>query len=197
MCFNFEASIIAFIIGEASGYLLLQSNKPIYKACGLFVMWYSLVQLSEAFIYKNYNVKLSSQMLMINLFAQGLVLVSLLHKYDLIDSKLILALMVLIFIYGLFQVNKSSFKSAELTKNCLSCKNIKWLFLNRIDKYVLLVMYSLIFYVTLTSNNDLNKIGMYFLFTLIASYLFSSKNSPSVWCYSSALVAPYLVYLSR
>lgn len=197
MCFSFEASVVAFIIGEVSGYLLFQNENSIYKVIGLFVMWYSLVQLAEAFIYKNYNVKLSSKMLLFNLFTQGIVLVALMNRYTLTDSKIILGLMLLIAIYGVYKVNISNFSSALVDQNCVSCGKMYWPFLEGNTTIVLGIMYSLMFYMLLTNQNKkINDVGKYFLATYILSYMIPIKNAPSVWCYSSALVAPYLVYQS-
>ena len=198
MCFNFEASVIAFMIGEISGYLLFKNKDPVYSAFGLFVMWYSFVQLAEAFIYKNYKTKLASQLLLFNLFTQGAVFAFLLHRYNVIDNKLIMLVMALIVCYGMYKITSSDFEPALLTSNCLSCENIKWPFLSRNTINVLSVMYFLIFYVGFTHNSKkVNDITKYFMATLILSFVIPIKNGPSIWCYSSALVAPYLVYLSK
>ena len=198
MCVSFEASVIAFMIGEVSGYLLFQSKNIIYKAFGLFVMWYSLVQLAEAFIYKNYNVMLASKLLLFNLFTQGVVLALLLHRYNIADSKLILILMSLIAVYGTYKICQSNFESAIISRDSSSCGKMEWPFIKGNNGKVLIAMYSLLLYMLLThENRQINDIGKYFLATLILSYIIPMKNSPSVWCYSSALVAPYLVYLSK
>ena len=74
MCINLKTSILAFGIGTGSGYLL--TTKSIEKKMmGIFIMFYSLIQLFEAGIYwsNGTNPLLYSQLIMINLGFQGLL----------------------------------------------------------------------------------------------------------------------------
>ena len=50
MCVNLQTSIVAFIIGEICGFILATENNE-KRAIGIFVMFYSFVQLFEALIY--------------------------------------------------------------------------------------------------------------------------------------------------
>ena len=71
MCINAPTSLGSFIIGETSGLLLINTGDKPRQMIGLFVMFFSLVQLFEYNIYKNNNIKLNSKLLLLNLATQG------------------------------------------------------------------------------------------------------------------------------
>ena len=50
MCVNLQTSIIAFIVGIICGLILATENNE-KRALGVFIMFYSFVQLCEAYIY--------------------------------------------------------------------------------------------------------------------------------------------------
>ena len=88
MCINLQTSIIAFLIGEISGFLLTQKLED-KKPAGLFIMFFSLVQLCEAIIYYNYNYDVSiffKRMILINLGFQGLVFFTLMNQIFIIPN---------------------------------------------------------------------------------------------------------------
>ena len=58
MCINAETSLASFAIGEIAGLLLLASKNNDKKVIGLFIMFYSLVQLFEYNIYSPSKKKL-------------------------------------------------------------------------------------------------------------------------------------------
>ena len=126
MCISFEASIAAFTIGQLFGILCYKLNTPWSKTIGLFICFYSLVQLLEALIYKNNNI-LWSKLLVANLALQGVVFYSLIKifKFNL-NSQVNLALIICIIIASicLLSINNINTK-ANICKN-----GITWTFKN-------------------------------------------------------------------
>jgi hypothetical protein len=195
MCINSQTSLAAFIIGELSGLLLLKSNNKEKKIIGLFVMFYSLVQLMEYFVYKNINVKISSQLLLTILGLQGIVLFLLVNTICKINNMYTF-LSFIIFIYILYHVFLKNYKSATVEK----C--IKWNFMSIDIRILLHVMYFLIFHLLffnkcIYNNIFLRNSGYFFLLTFMASFIISKTNinAPSFWCMSSAILAPILLIL--
>jgi hypothetical protein len=195
MCINSHTSLIAFIIGELSGLLLLKSNQKEKKIIGLFVMFYSLVQLMEYNIYKNNNVKLSSQLLLTILGLQGIILFLLINTICKIDGMYIF-LSLIISLYIMYKIFSKNYKSATVE----SC--IKWNFMTIDIKILLQVMYFLIFHLLFFNKCIFNKIflrqtGYFFLGTGILSFMITINkiNGPSFWCLSSALLAPILLII--
>jgi hypothetical protein len=202
MCINLETSILAFGLGEASGLYLATRDSIEKKLIGLFVMFYSLVQLLEAFIYyygKSAN-EIYSRLLLLNLGFQGLVFFLLMSYCYKINSFYliitgIISLGILVYSFG------SSFKKAELTNECM-----KWIFMeNNFIKISLSIMYTTMFcwilnhkenIYTNTNNNFIFNSGL----VLLLTYLFSEQikfncNIPSIWCLTSAISAPIFTLL--
>jgi hypothetical protein len=195
MCIDSSTSLASFIIGEVAGLLLVLSGNKEKKAIGLFIMFYSLVQLFEYNIYNNNNIILNSKLLSLNLALQGLVFFSLLKSVCNINN---------IYIYiSLFVVICSIFVMLYTkNKNAYVDICIKWDFLNEYNSKLLTIMYltmfhSFFFNDCIRNNNFLNKIGYFFLITYILSEIINkfSKNNkvPSYWCLSSAVLAPSLL----
>ena len=193
MCIDSQTSLASFIIGEIAGLLLVLTGKKEKQVIGLFIMFYSLVQLFEYNIYKNKNISLHSQLLLLNLVSQGLVLFVLVKNICNISN---------IYIYiGLFVLLCSIFlmlykKQQDATIE--SC--IKWTFLNSSYANLLTIMYLSMFHLLLfdkciRNNKFLNKIGYFFLITYILSKIISKlgEKVPSYWCLSSAVLAPTLL----
>ena len=70
MCIDSQTSLASFIIGEIAGLLLVLTGKKEKQVIGLFIMFYSLVQLFEYNIYKSKNVSLHSKLLFLK-FGNG------------------------------------------------------------------------------------------------------------------------------
>jgi hypothetical protein len=194
MCVNAETSLLSLIIGEMSGLLMYMNNDIDKNMFGLFVMFYTLVQYFEFNMYKYKNIDLNSRLLLVNLGSQGFIFFILMSKlYDVNVMYLIISGFIMIYIIS--QSLDNNFKKA----NMYACKNIikdkcnKWEFLTDKTSSLLGLMYGIMFmwYFTDKRNKFINKTGQYFALTAIVSYLFlKSKNSPSYWCMSSAVLAP-------
>lgn len=196
MCISFEASIAAYTIGVVSGALLFFQNKSVFKVFGLFIIFYSHVQLFEGLMYKNNNI-LWSKLLIANLSLQGVLLFGLLKYYNIANSLFINILLGATFLLALYGISKSILlKETEKTTVCKS--GIYWPF----NQIFLGVMYLLMFsFLLFTKNNFIFYVGLFFLITYVLSKIVSTmnvfENTPGLWCWFSAITAPAVYYLSR
>jgi hypothetical protein len=196
MCISFEASIAAYTIGVVSGALLFLQNKSVFKVFGLFIIFYSHVQLFEGLIYKNNNI-LWSKLLIANLSLQGVLLFGLLKYYNIANGLFINILLGATFLLALYGISKSILlKETEKTTVCKS--GIYWPF----NQIFLGVMYLLMFsFLLFTKNNFIFYVGLFFLITYVLSKIVSTmnvfENTPGLWCWFSAITAPGVYYLSR
>ena len=200
MCISFEASMVAYTVGVVSGALLFFQNKPVFKVFGLFIIFYSHIQLLEGLIYKN-NIILWSKLLLVNLSLQGFLFFGLLKYYNLENSLFtntnINILLGVTFLIALYGINKSIFlKETEKPSVCNS--GIYWPF----EQKFLALMYLLIFSnLLITKNNFIFYVGIFFLITYVLSKIISTmnvfENTPGLWCWFSAITAPAVYYLSR
>jgi|SaaInlStandDraft_7_1057024.scaffolds.fasta_scaffold00586_6 hypothetical protein len=190
MCINLQTSIISFIIGELSGYYLFKQPENIKKAIGIFIMWFSIVQFIEALMYIFNERKILTQILSLFLSTQGLVV--LLAYNDKSKWLHIMFLLTLILIYLSLFMN-----FVTPVNNTCSCLN--WEFLEYNDNLVkgLKIMYILIFIWGFTRGNIyLFKYCFLLLLTFLFAYIIKPiKNSPSMWCLTSAIVSPIFLFI--
>ena len=196
MCISFEASMAAYSVGIVSGALLFFQNKPMFKVFGLFIIFYSHIQLLEGLIYKN-NTILWSKLLLANLSLQGVLLFGLLKYYNVANSFFINILFGATFLLALYGINKSIFlKESEKTTICKS--GIYWPFNQKFLGLMYLLMFSFMLF---TKNNFIFYVGLFFLITYVLSKIISSMNifdnTPGLWCWFSAITAPGVYYLSH
>ncbi len=204
MCVNLETSLLSFIIGAGSGFLLTAQTIE-RKLIGLFVIFYSLIQLFEACVYWTNDKEKNnfySKLLMLNLGFQGLIFFFLMNQIYFIDSfYLIICLGIALFsIYSSFDTNDDSVQ----LDNC-----IKWNFLTKDVSLMLGLMYGLIliwfWFDDKKINNSVNKsIDTEFIlktgYLLTGTWLFSffltkNCNNAGIWCLTSAIVTPVLLLL--
>ena len=191
MCINLQTSILAFIIGETCGLLLATQNNE-KRAIGIFIMFYSFIQLCEAFIYYygNDNSTISSRLLLIGLGLQGIVFLSLTKDFINIDPiyYLICGIAAIFIIY---KATTNNFTPATIDK----CINLK--FMDNEIISVLTIMYiTIILYTQISNNEIINISGKYFIITLFLSLILRSYikgSSPSMWCLASAVTSPFLL----
>lgn len=190
MCINLETSIISFIIGELYGFKIYKSNKKEYKVLGIFIMWYSLVQFIEACIYyfgtKWY--KIFNKTLVICLGLQGLVIFYT-HQKIFNQSHILFFVTLLISIILTYK----SINDELVIKNS---KCVDWNFFehNRYISVLLFWMYISIL-ILLSINNKYKIFRNYLLFTyFISNFIISNKNTPSMWCLTSAIITPIYYY---
>ena len=191
MCINAPTSLASFFIGEIAGLTLLTKDKE-RQLVGIFVMFYSLVQLFEYNIYKNIQTNLNSKLLLTNLAAQGIVFFMLMAQLCNVNSLYII-INGLILLITLLTIFKSKIKSASIQK----C--IQWDFISSHLNIILTLMYITMFLWTFTSgcSKFVTKAGWFFIITLFISMLAGkrSNKTPSYWCMASAVLAPVLLLL--
>ena len=189
MCVNLQTSIIAFIIGIISGLILATENNE-KRALGIFIMFYSFVQLCEAYIYYfgKDETKLASKLILINLGLQGLVYFILISYYVQVNTVYFLICGIISLLLT-FKATEKNFKPSNI-ETCM-----KWNFMDNITLYSLRIMYmTTLTYMQLSSNKIVNISGKYFILTYIMASLMQG-NGPSLWCLSSAITAPLLLLL--
>ena len=200
MCINLETSLFSFLIGESAGLTLAMSNSLEKRLIGLFIMFYSFIQIFEANIYFKSNQELNSRLLLINLGFQGLVfflLMSYIYEINSIYIVISIFVSIIILIKGLSE----NFKEITIN-NCL-----QWDFLSEKEIHYSLGLMYLIMFIFIFSNKELKndnlnndnlvfKSGIILLITYLFSfYIIDYKNRPSIWCMSSAILAPVILLL--
>ena len=197
MCINFETSIISFFIGQIYGYKLFTSNIKKNKVIGLFSMFISIIQLIEAIIYISNNkmYKNFNRLLAIFLGLQGFFVYYIHNRIFNKKNKnknILYYINLLISLTIIIVALNNNFNSGE-KKGC-----IDWIFLDnhKIISRLLMIMYISIF-ILFVQNKIYHKYTIYLIITLLVSYLIKPiKNSPSMWCLSSALVTPIYYYFN-
>jgi hypothetical protein len=195
MCINLKTSISAFLIGGISSLVLIKSNNKENISIGKFILFYTFIQLFEALIYYN-NLTIYSRLLLLNLGLQGLVFMIQLNNYIPINKNYIY-ICAIISIFITYKSLQTNFKKAS-TQGCM-----KWNFFDNTIINVLYIMYGMIFisiYHYSDKLNNINKLGLLFILTASISIYISkmksllcSINKPSIWCLSSALIAPIML----
>lgn len=192
MCINIETSITSFCIGEIAGFILALNKDKYKSSVGIFIMFFSLVQLFEALIYKGYDKNgIISKILFINLSLQGVLFFYLFQRFD-TKYKVFLYMSIFISIVAILRIFIYKFNKVSL-ENCLT-----WNFMfNKINYWLLHIMYTLIFiYLFMSNNNYLIKFGLLILTTYIFSrFWFNIKFTASMWCLTSAIVSPIAIFI--
>ena len=193
MCINFETSISAFLIGTISGLLLALKEQKEKKVIGLFIMFFSIVQLCEAMIYKGYDINgFFSELLYLDLGFQGFIFFLLLYYYSFSINNIYLLLTAFIAINFIIKLLYTNFHKSQIN-TCLT-----WNFLDNYSSNLLALMYILMFIFSFykQTNNIFFNSGIILAFTYILSFkLQQYKNTPSIWCLTSALAAPLFLLL--
>ena len=198
MCINLYTSTIAYLIGTISGLFLIKNKNKEKKMIGYFILFYTLVQLFEALIYKD-NKTIYSRILLINLGLQGIVFALLLNNYISINN-IYIYIFSIIAIFIIYESIQSNFIKATTENGMI------WNFSDKKVSIILLIMYILMFFVMYYYKNKLNymnKFTVVLLLTFIISYSINilypkslcSINKASIWCLSSAIVAPIMLII--
>lgn len=190
---------MSFMIGELAGLYLLFGDES-HQSLGIFVIFYTFVQFFEMMIHKygNNADSMYSKLLLLNLGLQGIVFFICMNRiYNISIQYFVIS--ALIGMYVFYKINADDFKNAIITEN----KCLQWNFMTEDLSYVLTLMYVLIFYFMFSNKSSkydstvfIDKAGIYFLITAVISFvIYNKKNSPSIWCLSSAILAPILTII--
>lgn len=199
MCINFETSISSFIIGLISGIILKLQNSE-KKNIGKFVIFFSLIQLFEAIIYKQKNKqKIYSKLILLNLGYQGFIFFHFMSKSHYVKKEYKTISLLIATIMTLYVIKLDDFVKIDKKLSCIDKEGcLTWNFME--DKNIrnlLGLMYFIMFMWIFTSNDEkLFKIGILLLSTYIFSYFNKNiSNSPSFWCMTSAIISPIFIMI--
>lgn len=190
MCVNLETSIISFLTGEYFGWNMYKSNVKEYQILGIFIMFFTLIQLIEACIYyfgpKWY--KFLNKLLIISLGLQGLVLFYA-HQKILNQQHFLIYLTLIISIIIICNTINNKYIVKE--SKCLD-----WNFFQNNKQISDLIFWMYIsVLILLSSSKKYIVYRNYLLFTyFISKFIVVNKNSPSMWCLSSALITPIFYF---
>ena len=196
MCVNFETSITAFIIGTISGILLYLQGVPEKKVIGLFIVFFSMVQLFEALIYKGYDTNgILSKLLYLNLGFQGFFIFLLFWLYSFKNVMAYLVLTGIIALYFMVNVFYQPFNKAQLN-TCLTWNFIREYYSEKLLQIMYALLFLYLFYKQ--TNKPIRNAGFVLLLTCIISVTFTLinlQNRPSIWCLTSALAGPLFLLI--
>jgi len=198
MCFNYPVSITSFIVGTVWTIF----NYYIFRKNSLFLIlntfWFGaiLMQLWEAFIWKNYKCELMSRLAKLTNFSQPLLLL-LLIPYLIKKNKLRrtdIIIITLVCIIYLLSIKKNLKEKYECV---LKKEGVIYEWWNSGNSFVYIAT-TVIFFALLLKNRRLAnyQIG-YFLTSLVTSIiLYKPSHIASVWCLfaSAAPVFNYIIY---
>ncbi len=180
MCISFNASILAFLVGEISGFMLTQHKLPHKRPIGWFIMFFSLIQLLDALVYKGIDPHgLVSKLLLLNLGLQGTVFFMLMKEYN---SYLYISILCSLMI--LYNITNPHFKKNKV----LTCVN--W-FYDDVARYTLCIIYPLVLFY-LIQTPVYRNLGLISAAIMLILFLLKPKETfPSIWCLVSTFVAPF------
>jgi hypothetical protein len=204
MCYSFHASVISYTIGICSAIFALCTHQTIL---GLLILFYSQMQLSEAFIWKgidNKNINMNRLGTRIGQFllpthniAIGIGILLLAVDFNYIP--LIIAILFYIMILFIYKFNHYKTTTYPANKSChdKSCQEnrLKWPFPHDwyIYSFVISLLFLILYIEPLASKVFL---GVFFVFTFFASLFIYPYSIGSVWCFSTAILAPFLVIVN-
>jgi len=209
MCYSYNTSIISYTLGMISSIFALCTNQLIL---GLLILFYCQMQLSEAIIWKGIddnNIELNKKgtifgkyLLSTHNIAIGLGILLVSKKFSL---KTILPLLigVIFFLFiVIYYYQKDNINiTYQADKSCVdkSCQNngnrLQWPYPH--DWYIYSFIISLVL-CFLYINPLYSKLFLMFCFSLtfILSFFYNKKAMGSVWCFSAAILSPFMVIVN-
>jgi hypothetical protein len=214
MCFSYDTSILSFSLGMVSGIFALLTNQIIL---GVLILFYCQMQLSEALIWKaidTKNVKLNEEgtsygkyLLPTHNIAIGLGVIfdSIINRKSLkiLDFlPLIIGIIFYLFIIGFYYMrihykNQTYPENKSCTKK--KCQNLK----NRLQwpyphswytySFIISIIFSIIYLRSIPSKVFIISV---FIITFLSTYFINPKVVGSVWCFSTAILAPFIVLVN-
>lgn len=217
MCYSVKTSIISYTLGMLSAAFALCTKQWVL---GMLILFYSQMQLSEAIIWRGIdtgNAKLNEigtkyGQYLLPTHNIGIGLGLLLSVYMSGGTRsittrnyvpLILGLLFFAGICVLYQVVPSDPQTFPADRSCLhtrQCQNnqnrLKWPFPH--EWYIASFILSLYFLFFWYDGPVASKmfLGVVFSALFIGSGIFAPKSVGSVWCFSTAIMAPMLVLVN-
>lgn len=216
MCYNFKTSLISYSIGIISGIFAIMTRQ---FAVGLLILAYCQIQLSELLIWRGidtnnkelnkFGTSYGKYLLATHniAFSLGIILsIIFISKKNL---KLIdfapLMVSILFFMYIAFFIylpQNYPDITLPLDPDCVDqdkCQNpdnrLEWKYPHKwyLFSYFICMIIVMLF---IKPFNSQLCIILFFTLTLIFSTIFKPKNVGTIWCFSSAILAPVLVIVN-
>ena len=207
MCYSYRTSLISYTIVMLSAFFALYTGQYII---GMLILFYGQIQLSEALIWKGLDdgnttlnkiaTNYGKYTLPTHLFAIGLGI--LLTTKGKSYIPLVIGIFFYVFVVSFYYDNSKNELTYPLDRNCRKeCQNndnrLQWPFYDGelwygyscIIGFIFICMY-------LPTNSQKIMITMILALTYLFSFLFyknNTKSLASVWCFSSAIIAPIIV----
>ena len=210
MCFDFKTSVVTSTIGIASASAAFYLKQPIL---GSLILCYSLMQFSEVLIWKGINDKndnlnrLGTNIGKWTLPAHNIAIgIGILIAYnDVSEVKYWIPLMVgLVFYAIVVLVYYLPIKKNQLSKSCTSNKKcgfgarLSWGYPSSWYTFGFIISLIIMCFYVEPLNPSAIIIGTFFAVTYLGTYFISRINNTfgSLWCWSTAILAPVLVFLN-
>lgn len=208
MCFDFKTSILSYSIGMISAIVALCTNQIIL---GMLILFYTQMQLSEAIIWKGIENKNISWNQWGTLYGQYLlpthnlaIAFGILIVYGNSEMKNCLPVVFSIFFYLMICALYASRSFPDVTypvqncfqKECGFDKNrLLWPFPTR--WYTISFFFSLLLLILyIKPRASQIFLGIFFLFTFFLIWIIYPVSMSSMWCFSTAIIAPFLVFIN-
>ena len=217
MCYSFRTSLISYIIGISSGVFAILTNQIVL---GILILAYSQMQLAEMLIWYGIDTKndttnrfgtsYGKYLLPIHNIAIGIGIILYIscvkkEKLKIQDFwPLIAGIIFFIFIlYYFYLPNDYEYLTYPLDRNCLDttnrCQNpnnrLKWSWPHNwyIYSFFLSIVILVLYIKPLESQIWLSII---FTITFLYMLIFNIKVAGSLWCFSTAVLAPVIVIVN-
>ena len=198
MCYNFNTSLIAYIIGMMSALFALYTKQFIL---GMLILFYSQIQLSEAIIWRGIDTnnkslnELGTNMVKYLLATHNIGIslgVLLEYKFNMINLiPLIISILFFISIgilYKSHKIDKYTYEDPET-------KRFKWTFPHKWYMYSFILSVILLIIYIKPIQTKIFVLCIYGI-TLLWYMIFYPTVLGSLWCLSAAILAPLVVFNS-
>ena len=214
MCYSFKTSILSYSLGMISAIYALYTRQYIL---GMLILFYCQIQLSEAFIWRGIdtdNTKLNQFGTTFGKYALAThnigigigVLLYMYNKHKKLKKEdfipLVVALLFFMYISLFVYSNKDPNTTYPYNQKCIKreCQNslnrLKWEFPQ--SWYLVGFIISLIiFYLYIPNLSSKIFLTSVFTITLIFSLINFPVTNGSLWCFSAAILAPFIVIVNN
>jgi len=212
MCWNWQVSLLTWIVGTGSGAYMIKRGNPDDLTLGLLIMCYSTMQLWEAFMWWNQSEKgrkvniLFTILAYFTLWSHTLAIGIGLYYEKRVVLPLIIGLMFMIVsLIESFTIDwKPSLPASEQSGAVCSshnnifnpCRHLVWGFPHRFYTYTFAVCIALCLVYIKPLSKGLIVSGL-FVSSFIGSLLYAKGATGSYWCFSAAFFSFLFVYINR
>lgn len=208
MCWNFQVSSLSWVIGITVGTYLLYRNRNNDRVYGMLILSYSWVQFGEAIMWLSvdYDCKHSRSILVhprLNMIGTWIVLISLWSVTSGVGVGIAITyhtwipaiIGLTITIGGLIYTSMYEPITHSLTSSP-STPHLEWGFDLMFYIPLCIVCIMLVWYYVVPTSSWL-LISLFYITTIITSSIpYKGKATGTLWCWSSAIFAPIIPFIS-